>query len=506
MKIIVQAGGLGTRMKSLTASKPKALISVQNKPILFHLFDAFPDAEFIVIGDYKYDVLDKYLNTFAKNRSCILIKAKGKGNAAGLKEACSYLPESSPFIIIWSDLILPKDFSIPQNFEGCLVGTVNFKCSWGFIEGRLQKIPVTEHGVAGFYAFADKSLCATLPEEGSFTDWLSEQTYPMKEIPLIGCKDVGTLQAFQEIDNSKYRCRPYNRIEVKNDVVCKYGLTEEARLLIRHEVDWYKRLNKYNFEFMPSLIDENPMTLSRIQGQNLFLSPLSVDGKKVIFSRVIEALTHMHSYEERVADSWDIYNEYFLKTLKRVQQVADAIPFAHDETIRINGKTCINVLSHVEVLRRAVLENLMTTHYTPIHGDCQLTNTLIDNDGRVFFIDPRGYFGKSKILGDPRYDWTKLYYAIVGNFDQFNIKNFTFEQSDDEIIYKIGSGGWEFLANELFTLIPKNEGSKKEIELIHSIVWLSMASHVWEDYDSMCLAFMNGTFLFNKWMEDWNAE
>lgn len=32
-----------------------------------------------------------------------------------------------------------------------------------------------------------------------------------------------------------------------------------------------------------------------------------------------------------------------------------------------------------------------------------------------------------------------------------------------------------------------------------------MASHVWEDYDSMCIAFMNGTALFNRWLEDWHA-
>lgn len=42
MKVIVQAGGLGTRMQAMTASKPKALIDVRNKPILFHLFDTFP--------------------------------------------------------------------------------------------------------------------------------------------------------------------------------------------------------------------------------------------------------------------------------------------------------------------------------------------------------------------------------------------------------------------------------------------------------------------------------
>lgn len=505
MKIIVQAGGLGTRMKSLTASKPKALIAVQNKPILFHLFDAFPEADFIVVGDYKYDVLDRYISTFAKQKNSILIKAKGKGNAAGLREAVSYVPYGEPFIIIWSDLILPDGLIIPKSFEGCLIGTVNFKCSWGFIDGRMQKVHDSEHGIAGFYVFADRLLCDTLPVEGSFTNWLAEQTFPMAELPLSGCKDVGTLQAFRQLDNSKYRCRPYNSIKVQGEVVIKTGLTEEARNFVLREVDWYKTLGKFGFEAMPELVQESPMTLSRIQGQNLFLCMLNSDGKKATFKRVVEALTRLHSYEERPADSWDLYKEYFGKTLMRLQQVADAIPFGHDAAIVINGKTCINPLVQIETFRRAVLDTLMSTHYTLFHGDCQLTNTLVDEEGQVYFIDPRGYFGKSKIFGDPRYDWAKVYYAIAGNFDQFNVKNFVFQQRESGIEYAIGSSGWEFLSDELFNLIPRGEGCRKEIELIHAIIWMSMASHVWEDYDSMCVAFMNGIALFNKWLEDWYA-
>ena len=62
--IIVQAGGRGSRMEALTANKPKALVSIENLPMIFHLFHKFPDKKFIIIGDYKYDVLEKYLRTY----------------------------------------------------------------------------------------------------------------------------------------------------------------------------------------------------------------------------------------------------------------------------------------------------------------------------------------------------------------------------------------------------------------------------------------------------------
>ncbi len=154
-------------------------------------------------------------------------------------------------------------------------------------------------------------------------------------------------------------------------------------------------------------------------------------------------------------------------------------------------------------LRQAVLDTLMNiSFYHPIHGDCQLTNTMIDKNGKIFFIDARGYFGKSQIFGDVRYDWAKVYYALAGNFDQFNIKNFDLNIEDNKVEFNIHSGGWEFLTDYFLSIIPKTEASIKEIKLIHAIIWMSLASHAWEDFDSMCVAFYNGIFLFNDWIKE----
>ncbi len=51
--IVVQAGGRGSRLGRLTANKPKALVPVENLPMLFHLFRKYPDKRFIIIADYK---------------------------------------------------------------------------------------------------------------------------------------------------------------------------------------------------------------------------------------------------------------------------------------------------------------------------------------------------------------------------------------------------------------------------------------------------------------------
>ena len=69
--IIVQAGGKGSRMERLTRNKPKALVPVNNLPMIFHLFKKFPDKKFIIIGDYKFDVLKRYLQEFTPPQSTL---------------------------------------------------------------------------------------------------------------------------------------------------------------------------------------------------------------------------------------------------------------------------------------------------------------------------------------------------------------------------------------------------------------------------------------------------
>lgn len=334
---------------------------------------------------------------------------------------------------------------------------------------------------------------------------MAKQTFPISTIDLTGCKDVGTLQAFQLLDNSKYRCRPYNKISIFEDSVVKEGLTPEAKLFVKREIEWYKKLHSFGFKNIPKLLSEEPMKMSKINGQNLFLSVLAPDGKREVFKKLVKALKRLHSFEEREASSWDIYREYFQKTIERLRGVAHSIPFANEKKITINGLECINILQCQNTFREAVMQTLMSTVYTPIHGDCQLTNTLLDSNGDIFFIDPRGYFGSSQIFGDVRYDWAKVYFAIIGNFDQYNIKNISLSiENDGNVKFKIGSGGWEFLEDYFLSEIPNGQGSRKEIELIHSVIWLSMASHAWEDFDSMCIAFYKGTLLFNKWLKDYS--
>jgi hypothetical protein len=118
---------------------------------------------------------------------------------------------------------------------------------------------------------------------------------------------------------------------------------------------------------------------------------------------------------------------------------------------------------------------------------------MLDQDMNPVLIDPRGYFGHTEFYGDPVYDWAKLYYSIVGNYDQFNRKHFLLDIDSDKVRLSIQSNGWESIEEEFFHIL-EDEVNPEDIKLIHAIIWLSLTTYAWEDYDSICGAFYNGLY------------
>ncbi len=502
--IVIQAGGLGTRLGKLTKNRPKALVPVNNLPVIFHMFKKFSGKKFIIIGDYKFNVLDRYLRTFA-SADYLLIRSEKKGNVAGIKNALNYIPDNASFMLIWCDVILSDAFCIPSKTAQCYVGiSGSFPCSWRFENGVLEKTASTQNGVAGCFVFDKKERLADIAESGSFTGWLKDQDIKMESMDMCMSHEVGTPEDIKAIDPGDNRCRPYNHMEFLENKVIKTGLTDEGKKLIDRECRWYEKVSEYGFTGIPHIYSLNPLTMEMIDGTNIFRAKLSDEEKKQTIDRLVDTLNDLHGFESATPDYIGLQEDYYTKTIKRINGIRDVIPFNNCEYLNINGRRCRNVFLFQEELQREVRENLFDAQFGPIHGDCTLTNTMIDDSGRIFFIDARGYFGKREIFGDIYYDWAKIYYSINGRFDQFNIKNFDLEISDDRVDYTIHESGWEHLTDYYLGRIENCDLGR--IKLIHAIVWLSLASHCWEDYDSMCLAFYNGLYLWDEWAEEYDRQ
>lgn len=505
--IVVQAGGKGTRLAYLTKNKPKALVPVDNLPMLFHLFHMFPDKRFIIIADYKKEVMREYLSAFADVQYQV-VDAGGTGTCAGVRQAVERIPSGEAFMLIWSDLILPEGFMLPEEYregntpKNDYIGlSQTFPCRWKYEKGVFQEERSEQYGVAGFFLFTDKSGLEEVPESGELVRWMRDNGKKYKEIGLAGTREFGILEEYEKIQHTK--CRPFNRITVdeKKGILTKTPVDEQGQKLAAYERAWYEQAKDLNIPVLPKIYDTEPLRMEYIRGKNIYAGTYGREEKENILTMLVGELKCLHDAESRPADLFSVKEAYYNKTMKRLAAIEDLVPFAREKEIVVNGKRCRNIYFHKRELENR-LEQLKCDSFSFIHGDCTFSNLMVRENGAPVLIDPRGYFGYTKLFGDERYDWAKLYYSIVGNYDTFNLGQFRLEigggyGADDstlpygEVSLRIMSNGWEEMEQKFFELTGADP---YEIKLLHAVIWLSLTTYAWQDYDSVCGSFYNGLY------------
>lgn len=69
MKVVILAGGFGTRISEHTDQLPKPMIKIGNKPIIAHIMDIYIKHgyhDFIIAAGYKGSILKKYFKDYKK--------------------------------------------------------------------------------------------------------------------------------------------------------------------------------------------------------------------------------------------------------------------------------------------------------------------------------------------------------------------------------------------------------------------------------------------------------
>jgi glucose-1-phosphate cytidylyltransferase len=99
MKVIILAGGLGTRLAEETSNKPKPMVEIDGKPILWHImksYQSYIDCEFIIATGYLSEVIEEYLSSDQFVGERIKAKALFTGNHSStggrVKQAMAICP------------------------------------------------------------------------------------------------------------------------------------------------------------------------------------------------------------------------------------------------------------------------------------------------------------------------------------------------------------------------------------------------------------------------------
>ena len=80
MKVVILAGGLGTRLQEETVVKPKPMVEIGGKPILWHIMNIYAahgHKEFLVALGYKGEIIKQFFLVYHYLRNSLTINLSG---------------------------------------------------------------------------------------------------------------------------------------------------------------------------------------------------------------------------------------------------------------------------------------------------------------------------------------------------------------------------------------------------------------------------------------------
>tara|TARA_E500000178_G_C17028969_1_gene759511 strand:- start:493 stop:1191 length:699 start_codon:yes stop_codon:yes gene_type:complete len=121
MKVVILAGGLGTRMAEYTNSVPKPMVKLGNKPILEHLIDIYSKhdfRDFIIALGYKGEIVREHFKKLKKKNVKISLIDTGQDTMTGgrLKRIKDEIGNNT-FMLTYGDGLSNVDLKKLLNFH-----------------------------------------------------------------------------------------------------------------------------------------------------------------------------------------------------------------------------------------------------------------------------------------------------------------------------------------------------------------------------------------------------
>lgn len=106
LKTIILAGGLGTRFSEETENKPKPMILIDHRPILWHIMDIYAaqgHTDFVIATGYRSDVISEWLQTLDTNWNVAAINTGLDTQTGGRIKKCIELFDDEQFFVTYGD-------------------------------------------------------------------------------------------------------------------------------------------------------------------------------------------------------------------------------------------------------------------------------------------------------------------------------------------------------------------------------------------------------------------
>lgn len=179
MKVVIFAGGYGTRLMEETEARPKPMVEIGGKPILWHIlkmYEAYGYNDFVICLGYKAAYIKEYFYNYYLHNSDVTIELNSNNlkvhysnsesfkvtlidtglntNTAGRLKRIQKYVEDSTFMLTYGDGVADinmKDLLSFHMSHGRLVTLTSVQ-----VPGRFGNLDINDKGVVG--AFVEKPI------------------------------------------------------------------------------------------------------------------------------------------------------------------------------------------------------------------------------------------------------------------------------------------------------------------------------------------------------------
>jgi len=469
MDVLILAAGLGSRLSKFTHDIiPKYLINLDHHTGLYYIINywqKYANNIYLIIHS-KYNIItqfyiDNILNDY-KNKIIIINYDSSDGTAYTINhllntELKTYNIEN--LLITWCDIfpnekIEFENIKKSKNVNDIYVFTNGNKCRYKLnIDNEI--VPSQDGDVIGIYYFHNykRFLLNQNCYSNDIVLYLSIigdiYKYPLKNII-----DYGDENKLIDIINNPIKktfdCRYFNSLEIiDNNKLLKKSINDKGNIIIKNEKDWYK----YIYNLYETNLKKNIPKIYKYYEYGFLMEykknyiPLyqfldivnDMNLKQTILDNIFNKLNILHNIEykeqSRLVFFNDLKKEIHDKVINRKKIINDLLNYFGNIQY-VNDLKILSFENIIEKCKNIIIkyyDALNIYKYSIIIGDCNFSNILINPDetSDIVFIDPRGYYGETKIHGIKEYDISKLFYAISG-YDKFNAKYFNIEYIDNE--------------------------------------------------------------------------
>lgn len=242
------------------------------------------------------------------------------------------------------------------------------------------------------------------------------------------------------------------------------------------EIYWYTHMPNIIKDMFPLFLysGENFYIMEKINGIPFSRLLLSEDLTLEHLKHIMNSINRIHNVSIPPEETnIDIYQNYYHKLEERYHNYNYG-HFSDSDKI-------------YQLLQTKLIEyqNKNMAKLSIVHGDTVLTNILINQFGKIKFIDMRGKLGKKlTICGDKFYDWAKLYQSLLG-YDEIlegkivsqNYKKKLLDYFENRFMNDFGNDYFYYLkyltAGLFFSLIPLHHNDKcsKYYQLLLKIIY-----------------------------------